>query len=163
MLPGAARVGRFVDAVAYGEIGAAQAFATSNIDRVGIGRRNREGSDGTGGLIIEDGIPGAAEVRRFPDSAVIRRHVEDIRLARNAGNRHGAAAAKWSDHPPVKFLVHGRVIGLCGERERKKRNAEHGEQSPEESLVHGWSSKKGKDKPQRRGLDSAGVVTASRA
>src|SRR5208282_5302346 len=84
MLPGAARVGRFVDAIAYREIGAAQAFTTADVNRVGTRRRDRERSNRTCGLVIEDRIPGAAEVGGFPDSAVVRRHVEGIRLARNA-------------------------------------------------------------------------------
>src|SRR5258708_2977664 len=116
MLPGASRVGRLIDAVAYGEIGAAQAFTAADIDRVGIRRRDGQSSNRTCRLIIEDGIPYAAEVRRFPDSAVVRRHVKDVWLARNTGNRHGAAAAKRADHPPVKFLVHCWVIRLGEQR-----------------------------------------------
>src|ERR1035437_6471996 len=43
MLPGAAGIGRFVDTIAYGEIGAAQAFTTSDIDCVGACRRHGQG------------------------------------------------------------------------------------------------------------------------
>ncbi len=99
MLPGTTRVGRFVDAVAYGEIGAAQAFAAADVDRVRIRRCDCQGADRPGGLIvvwldavwlgvvwliIENRIPRTTEVRRLPDSAVVRRHVEDVRLPRNA-------------------------------------------------------------------------------
>src|SRR5260221_10402539 len=116
VLPGAARVGRLVHAVAYGEIGTAKAFTAADVYRVGIRRRDGQSSYRTCRLIIEDGIPYAAEVRRFPDSAVVRRHVKDVWLARNTGNRHGAAAAKRADHPPVKFLVHCWVIRLGEKR-----------------------------------------------
>src|SRR5713226_6804577 len=125
MLPGVARVGRFVDSVAYGKIGTTQAFSTANVDYVWAQGSNGERSDGTCRLIvfwlvIEDRIPGAAEVRRLPNPAVIRRHVEDIRLARDALNRDGAAAAKRADQSPVKLLVQRRVIRLGGKGERKK-------------------------------------------
>ena len=142
MLPGEARVVGLVDTVAYREIGTTQAFTTTDIDRIRIRRRDRQRSNRTGGVVIlgltiEDRIPGAAGIRRLPNPAVVRRHVEDIRLARNTGNRHGAAAAKRADHAPVKFLVHRRVIRLGGKRERKEQNAERGERNPQESLVHG--------------------------
>ena len=68
-------------------------------------------------LIIEDGIPGASVVCRFPDATVVRRHVENIRLPRDARDRHGASATKWADHAPGKLLVHGGVILL-----RRNRN-----------------------------------------
>src|SRR5229473_1347089 len=146
MLPGVARVGRFVDTVAYGKIGTTQAFSAANVDYVWARGSNGERSDGTCRLIvfwlvIEDRIPGAAEVCRFPNPAVIRRHVEDIRLARDTGNRNGAAAAKRADQSPVKILVHCWVIRLGGKRERKKQHTERGEQNPEEAIVHSWSSK----------------------
>ena len=155
MLPSAARVGRFVDTVAYGKIRPAQAFAAADINRVRIRRRDCQSSNRTSWLTIENRIPGLAEVRRFPNSAVVRRHVEDIRLARNAGNRHRASAAKRADHAPAEFLVHSRVILLGGKRERKEQHTEQGEQNPQESLIHSWSSKRGKDKPRQRRLDSA--------
>ena len=91
------------------------------------------------GLIVEDGIPGTAEVGGLPDAAVVRRHVEDIRLAGNARDRNGAAAAKGADHAPVKFLVHGGVKLLGGKRDGKKQDRERGEQNPQEAFVHSWS------------------------
>ena len=140
-------------------------------------RRHRQRSNRTGavvvvwlvipglaivGLTIEDRIPGVAEVRRLPDSAVVRRHVEDIRLAGNSGDRHGAAAAERADHAPVKFLVHRRVILLGGKRERKKQNTERGEQNPEECLFTVGPRRRGKDKPRRRGVDRPCPVRAER-
>ena len=170
MLPGAARVGRLVDAVADGKVGAAQAFSAADIDRARTGGGDGQRSDRTGAVVvirlviiglvairlsIEDRVPSAAEVGRLPNSAVVGRHVEDIRLARHPGNRHRASPAKRPDHAPVEFLVHRWVIVLGKKREREKQDAERSERNPKESLVHGWSSKKSKDKPRRRGLDSA--------
>ena len=69
-------------------------------------------------LVVEDGIPGAAEVGRLPDSAVVGRHVEDIWMAGNAGDGDGAASAEGADHAPAQFLKHGG-INLRFERRRK--------------------------------------------
>src|SRR5271169_584985 len=142
MPPGAARVRRLVDTVAYRKIGPAQTFTAADVNRIRIRWRDRQRSDGSCRLVIEDGIPGAAEVRRLPDSAVVRRHVEDIRLAGNTGDRHGASATKRANHAPVKFLIHRRVILLGKKREGKKHNPERGEQSPEEAFVHGCPRRK---------------------
>src|SRR5260221_9596079 len=101
MLPSAARVGRFVDAVADGEIGAAQPFSAADVNRVRIRWRDGQGSDRARWLVIEDRIPCAARVRRLPNSAIVRRHVKDVWLAWNAGDRHGAAATKRADHAPA--------------------------------------------------------------
>ena len=76
MGPGLARVGGFVDAVADGEIGAMQSFAAGDINDVGIGGSDRDGADGLRGFVIEDGIPGAAVIVRFPDAAV---HLPDVK------------------------------------------------------------------------------------
>ena len=59
MRPGFARVGRFVDAVADGQIGPMQAFAAADIDDVRIRNRHRDRADGTGRLIVENRLPGA--------------------------------------------------------------------------------------------------------
>src|SRR5260370_12626401 len=117
-------------------MGGAQAFGGGGGGRVWIRGNNGEGSDKTCRLTVKIRIPGAAEVRRFPNPAVVRRHVEKTRLARNAGNRNGATAAKRADQSPVKILVHRRVIRLGGKGERKKKNAEHGDQNQQEGLVH---------------------------
>ena len=144
MLPGLARVGGFVDAVADGEIGAAQAFSAADVDDIWIRGRDGEGSDGAGGLsvirlIIEDGIPGAAGVGRLPDSAVVGRHVEDVGLGGNAGDGDGASAAKGADGAPAEILEHSGIVGLGGERERNEQEAELGEQNakPRKTVVHG--------------------------
>src|SRR5450755_2978316 len=140
MLPGAAGVGGLVHAIADGEIGAAQAFSAADIDGVGIRWGYGERSNRARGLVIEDGIPGAAEVGGLPDSAIVRGHVEDILMAGNAGDGHGASTAKGADRAPVKVLVQGRVILLCTERRREKRNSKTGEQHPQISSIHSLSS-----------------------
>ena len=65
MRPGLAGVGGFVDAVADREIGTLQSLAAADVDDVRIGRRDGDRADGSGRLIVEDRIPGAAVVGRF--------------------------------------------------------------------------------------------------
>ena len=60
--PGLAGVSGFVDAVADGEVGAVQALAAGHVDDVGIGGSDGDGADRLRGLVIEDGVPGAAVV-----------------------------------------------------------------------------------------------------
>src|SRR5207245_2225825 len=83
--PGFTRVGGFIDSVAGGEIRALQSFAAADINNVRIGRGDGESADGAGGLIVENGIPGVAEVRGFPDAAVDGGHVKQIGLVPDAG------------------------------------------------------------------------------
>src|SRR5207247_8876020 len=61
--PALAAVGGFIDAVAGGEVRALQPLAAPGIDDARIGGRDSDGADGTGRLIVEDGYPGAPEVR----------------------------------------------------------------------------------------------------
>ena len=113
--PGLAGVGRFVHAVADGEVGALQAFAAADVDDVGVGGRDGEGADGAGGLVVEDGLPGAAVVVGLPDAAVVDADVEDVGLCRDAGGADGPAAAEGSDVAPAQAGVVGRVEALGGE------------------------------------------------
>ena len=112
MLPGLARIGRFVNAVADGKIGAVQSLAAGGINNVGIGRGNGDGADRLSGFVVEDGGPGAAVVVGLPHAAVYLRHVIDVWLAGNAGDGARAAAAEWANHAPVQFLI--SILGnLC--------------------------------------------------
>src|ERR1700681_2403197 len=79
---------------------------------------------------IEDWLPRAAKICSLPDAAIIRRHVEDVRLPRDARNRDGASTAKWANHAPMKFLVHRRVVLLSSQRDGENKKAERGERNP---------------------------------
>ena len=116
MSPGLSGVGRFVDSVANGEVGAMQAFAAGDINNVGIGGSDGDGADRLRGFVVEDRSPGAAVVVGFPDAAVDLAHIEDIGLAGNAGGGASAAAAKRADHAPMQILI--SILGnlLCGAR-----------------------------------------------
>src|ERR1700722_1480060 len=118
MGPGLAGVGGFVNAVADGKIWTVEALAAAHINDVGVGRGYRDGADRLRRLVIEDRVPGAAVVVRFPNAAIDLADVEHIRLAGDARRGPGATAAKWADHAPVHVLVCG--FGNLG----KARNCE---------------------------------------
>ena len=82
MAPGLTGVGGFVDSVSDREIGALEALAAGDINDVGIRGRDGECADGAGGLRVEDGMPGAAGVVGFPDTAVVGADVKDVGLRR---------------------------------------------------------------------------------
>src|SRR6202022_2611020 len=91
MLPGATRVAGLIDSVAGGKVWPSQAFAAADINHVRIRRSNRQRADGTSGLIVKNRVPGSAIVIGLPHSAVVRRHVEHIRLRRNPGDGDSAS------------------------------------------------------------------------
>src|SRR5207247_650870 len=103
MRPGLSPVGGFVNAIAGRQIGALQSFAAAHINNVRVGRCTGQRADVARGLVVENRIPGVAEVSGFPDAAIDGRHVEDVRLVRHAGDGNGAASAEWSDAAPAHF------------------------------------------------------------
>ena len=109
--PGLAGVGGFVDAVADGEIGTLESFAAADVDDVGIGGSDGESADGAGGLVVEDGVPGAAVVGGLPDAAVADADVEDVGLGGDALGGFGASGAQGSDGTPAHFGKHFAVVG----------------------------------------------------
>ena len=50
----------------------------------GIGGGDGEGADRSGGLVVEDGVPGAAVVGGLPDAAIADTDVEDVGLGGNS-------------------------------------------------------------------------------
>ena len=69
-----------------------QSLAASDVNDVRIGNRNRDCTDGRGGLIVKQGLPGSAVVRRFENAAVDRRHIKHVRLRRHTANRPSSSA-----------------------------------------------------------------------
>ena len=126
--PAFAGVDGFVDAVADREVGALEAFAAGDVDKVGIGGGDGDGADGLGGLVVEDGEPGAAVVVGFPDAAVDLAGVEDVGLGGDARCGAGAAAAEGTDVAPVEVVEEGGGQGLGGcvreEGEEEQEGAE---------------------------------------
>src|SRR5690349_10986686 len=122
MRPGLSRVGGFVNAVAYGQIGTLQSFATADIDDVWIGWRYRNAPDRAGRLIVENRIPRAAIVIRLPNSTVHLRHIENTRLRRNARQCTHATSTAWADAAPVKRAKEFRIELL---RNRHRGNSDY--------------------------------------
>jgi hypothetical protein len=101
MRPRLARIRGLVDPVADGKVRPLQALAASDVQRVRARRCDGEGADRACGLVVENRRPHAPGVRRFPDAAVVRGDVEDVRVSGNAARGDGAPAAEGPDHPPA--------------------------------------------------------------
>ncbi len=105
-MPGLAGVGGFEHADAVGVLAADVGLAGADVDDVGIGGSDGDGSDGAdgdaGGGIVGDGEPGAAGVFGLPDAAADGAHVEGVGLRGVAGDAVGAAAAHGADVAPVQ-------------------------------------------------------------
>ncbi len=82
-----------------------QAFTAGHINDVGIRLRYCYGANRLGRFVVEDRSPGAAVVVRLPDSSVDLSHIENIRLAGDAGGGSGAASAERADHAPMEILI----------------------------------------------------------
>ena len=129
MGPGFAGVGRFVDAVADGEIGPMQSFAAPDVDDVGIGNRNRERADRAGRLIIENRLPGASVIVRLENAAIDLREIENVRLRRHARDRADPSAAVGPDVAPVEEVGKigaRRKCELPNEKARQRKREESG-------------------------------------
>jgi hypothetical protein len=123
--PGEAGVGRLVEAVADGKVGPLQALTRGDIDDAGVRRRDRDGADRAGRLVVEDGPPGPAVIVRLPDAAVADAHIEDVGLGGDSGHGPGAAGPVGADRAPAHLAEEARIDGLGLEAGR--RNDGHGE------------------------------------
>jgi len=117
MGPGFAGIGGAVDAITDGEVGTVKAFAGSDVDDVGVGGSDCDCADGLRGLVVEDGVPGAAVVVGLPDTTVHLTDVEDIGLGWNPRGGAGTTTAEWADEPPahVGEWRGGRLSYGCGD------------------------------------------------
>src|SRR5581483_5446034 len=103
--PRLAGVGRFVDAVADGDVAANPRFAGAGPDDIRIRRRDSERSNRLGGLAVEDRAPVRAAVGGLVDAARRAAGVIHQRIAGNAGHRRNAVAL-GADEPPMEAAVH---------------------------------------------------------
>jgi hypothetical protein len=131
--PRLAGVRRLVDAVAHRQIGPLQALAAPHIDDVGIGRRDGDPPNRSGGLVLEDRRPRAAGVGRFPHAAVHHADVEGVRLTRHAGHSFGAAGTQGPDVPPAHFRVEVGADGACLTRKGRDSDPSDDEGSSDNS------------------------------
>ena len=98
VLPGLARVGGLVDAVADGDVPARTGRARSHVDHVRIRRRDGDGADGAHAEEavghVRPGVPGVEGLEHAAPGAA---EVVDERLPRDAGDRGRSPAAGESD------------------------------------------------------------------
>ena len=130
----------------------------ADVDDVRIRRRDGDGADRAGRLVVEERHPVGAVVGRAPDAAVVEADVEDVRLARHAGQRAGAAGARRADVAPV-HLLEREVLRDGGRRAvptRTKRAAARMRRSRMRAMVARSTRKMSQSRriPRLRGLFS---------
>ena len=134
------RVGRFVDAVAGGEVGPRDAFAAADVDHIGIGRRNGDGADRSGRLVVENRLPRAAVVVRHPDAAVDEAGVEDIRVPRHAGDGFRPPASVRTDRSPAHRCLNRSLVARLGSDEhtgdQRRDGHEHDDDTASRGIQH---------------------------
>ncbi len=117
--PGAAGVGRAVDAVAGGDVAADGRLAHAGVDDVGVGAGDGDGAHGAGlEEAVGDRVPGGAAVGGLPHAAAGAAEVEGHGLAADAGDGDGAAAAIRADAAEVEA---GELLGEGGRGLRRGR------------------------------------------
>ena len=125
MRPRLASISRFVNAIPDRKIGPMQSFTAADVNNVRICRRNRDRADRRRRLIVKNRLPCPAVVGGFKNAAVHRRHVEDIRLRRNACDRASAPTAMRSDVPPAQNGIEISGPRLANAENDDKRNRDY--------------------------------------
>ena len=112
MGPGFAGIGGAIDTISDRKVGSMQPFAAGHVHHVAIGGRHCDCADRLRVLPVENGIPGASIICRFPNSAIDLANIEDIRLIRDARSGASATPTKRADHAPV-HIRHRTVVFCC--------------------------------------------------
>jgi hypothetical protein len=113
MGPGAAGVGRAVDAVAVGDVGADRRLPRPGVDHIRIGRRHRQRPDrGRFQEPVRDRPPVRAAVGRLPDPTRHRAEVVGIGIARRPRHGHDAPAPERPDAAPAQQVVEIESLGI---------------------------------------------------
>ena len=115
MIPGAAAIGRLVDAVAPGRVLLVARLARAHPDDLGIRLEHRDGADGVHALAIEERLEGGPAVGRLPDSAARARDVEGGRRRFDHGEIGDAAAERRRTN-----LTEGQPAQQIGRHERAR-------------------------------------------
>ena len=121
MRPCLARVRGLIHAVAGPEVWTLRRFARADVDHVRIGRRDCEGADRSGRLLLENRRPDAAGIGGLPYAAIDDADIERVRLAWHAVERLRPARTMRSNVAPLHFAEQSRVE--CG-RSLRRRSAE---------------------------------------
>src|SRR5690348_12082444 len=122
MCPVFSGISGFVNSITGGQVRPLQTFSAANINHIRIGKSHSKRPHRTGRLIVKDRVPSVPKIRGFPDAAVHRGDIKDVRLMRHAGNSYGAPAAKRSDATPAhlaeKLWIEVRTTLRVGTRQR---------------------------------------------
>jgi hypothetical protein len=115
VLPGAAGVGGFIDAIALHDVAAKLGLPHADVDGIGAGSRDRDSPDGrTVELAIGDRAPGGAAVGGLPKAAPRGAEVVFVGARGAAGGGDGSASAGRSDAAPLERAEDGGFIGSGG-------------------------------------------------
>src|SRR5437899_1586925 len=105
VVPSLAAVVRTIDAIAERDVAANAGFAAADVNHIGIGIGDSDGTDGRGSLLLKKGIPGVASIRGLPDAACDSAKIESVRLARHTGDGQRASATEGADEAPFHAAV----------------------------------------------------------
>ena len=127
--PGATGIVRPIHTIAGAQIGALQPFSAAHVQDVGIRRRDFHRAHRPRVLRVENRVPRATGVVRFPNATVRRRHVEHIGLRRHTHRALRAARAERTDMSPARSLhCSAGKRGLRGYGPRGSDHRENGGQ-----------------------------------
>src|ERR1017187_1933549 len=86
-----------------------ESFTAADVNNLRVRRRNNDGADRSGGLLIENWLPRAAIVGGLPDASVDRADEEDIWLAGHTGCGASASTTEGADIAPTHL---GERLGV---------------------------------------------------
>src|SRR5262249_57186345 len=103
--PGLAAISGLVDSIASRQVRALEPFAGADVYDIRIGGSDCQRADGPGRLIVKDGPPGASEVVRFPNPAVVDAYIEEAGAPWDTSGADSTASAEGADHAPLHFAI----------------------------------------------------------
>ncbi len=104
-----AAVGRFVNAVAVGQVGAEIGFAGADIDDIRIRWRHGDRANRRDWLAVKNRLPGNTAVNGLPHPTAHAAEVINVWLAFNPAHGNGASATVRADHAPAQPVIKVRI------------------------------------------------------
>lgn len=120
VFPALAAIGRAIHSVARGQVRANVRFSGADVNDLWVGGSDGNRSNGSDGLMIEDGLPGDAGVRRLPNAAPNRAKIEGSLTAGNSTGRDCPASAKRTDQSPLEAAEKIWRNGLRAQRRKSE-------------------------------------------
>jgi hypothetical protein len=133
VFPGFSAVRGLVDTVTGREIRSLQALTTADVQDVGVRRRDGQGADGAGRLVVEDRRPHPAIVGCLPHAAVVDADKEDVRLRDTRGG-YCSSSAKRPDHPPAEAAIKISTPRLLARRGSQAIGNEYAERKSQRTV-----------------------------